>query len=67
MCYKDEVQKKNADKLQRKFEEDNIPVFIRDYFYNLNSEAGKLNYFSIIISMLNWMIEHKRIVCQSIS
>ena len=53
--------------MQRKFEEDNIPVFIRDYFYNLNSEAGKLNYFSIIISMLNWIIEHKRIVCQSIS
>ena len=67
MCYKDEVQKKNADKLQRKFEEDNIPVFIRDYFYNLNSEAGKLNYFSIIISMLNWMIEQKRINCKSIS
>ena len=67
MCYKDEVQKKNAEKLQRKFEEDNIPVFIRDYFYNLNSEAGKLNYYSIITSMLNWMIEHKRINVKSIS
>ena len=67
MCYKDEVQKKNAEKLQRKFEEDYIPVFIRDYFYNLNSEAGKLNYYSIITSMLNWMIEHKRINVKSIS
>ena len=67
MCYKDQVQKKNADKLQRKFDEDNISAFIRDYFYNLNSEAGKLNYYSIIISMLNWMCEHKRINCQSIS
>lgn len=61
MCYKDEVQKKNADKLQRKFDEDNVPMFIRDYFYNLNSEAGKLNYYSIIISMLKWMIENNRI------
>lgn len=67
MCYKDELQKKNADKLQRKFDEDNVPMFIRDYFYNLNSEAGKLNYYSIIISMLNWMIEHKRINCKFIS
>lgn len=67
MCYKDEVQKKNANKLQRKFEEDNVPVFIRDYFYNLNSEAGKLNYYSIIIAMLNWMIEHKRINRKCIS
>lgn len=67
MCYNDTVQKKNAEKLQRKFEQDHIPAFIRDYFYNLNSEAGKLNYYSIIISMLNWMIERKRMSCKSIS
>lgn len=67
MCYKDEVQKKNADKLQRKFEEDKIPIFIRDYFYNLNSEAGKLSYYSVIISMLNWMVNDKRIEKESVS
>ncbi len=67
MCYKDEIQKKNAKKLQRKFDEDNIPLFIRDYFYNLNSEAGKLNYYSIITSMLCWMIEHDRINGKSMS
>lgn len=67
MCYKDEKQKMNSDKLQRKFKEGNIPEFIRDYFYNLNSESGKLNYYSIIISMLNWMIEHKKINCKSVS
>lgn len=61
MCYKDEVQRKNSEKLQKKFDEDNVPKFIRDYFYNLNSEAGKLNYYSVIISMLNWMIDNKRI------
>lgn len=67
MCYKDEVQKKNADKLRRKFEQDNVPTFISDYFYNLNSEAGKLNYYSVIISMLNWMIDSNRIKRESVS
>lgn len=67
MCYKDEVQRKNAEKLQRKFDEDNIPGFIRDYFYNLNSEAGKLNYYSIIISMLRWMVENNRIKKDTLS
>lgn len=67
MCYKDEVQRKNAEKLQRKFEKDNIPGFIRDYFYNLNSEKGKLNYYSIIISMFRWMIDNKRIKRESVS
>lgn len=67
MCYKDELQKKNADKLQKKFNKENVPGFIRDYFYNLNSEAGKLNYYSVIMGMLNWMISHGRIKKNSIS
>lgn len=66
MCYKDELQKKNAAKLQRKFEEDNVPGFIRDYFYNINSEAGKLNYYSVIAGMLNWMLSEGRINKESI-
>lgn len=67
MCYKDEVQRKNAEKLQRKIEKDNVPAFIRDYFYNLNSEAGKLNYYSVIMSMLNWMIDNNRIKKESVA
>lgn len=67
MCYKDELQKKNAGKLQKKFEEDNLPRFIRDYFYNLNSEAGKLNYYSIIINLLKWIIDNKRVEKKSIA
>ena len=66
MCYKDEVQKKNAEKLRKKFEQDNVPAFISDYFYNLNSEAGKLNYYSVIMSMINWMIDSKRIKKESV-
>lgn len=67
MCYKDEKQRKNAEKLQRKFEEDNVPGFIRDYFYNLNSEAGKLNYYSVIMGMFKWMLTDGRIKKQYIS
>lgn len=67
MCYKNEVQKKNAEKLQRKFEEVNAPKFLRDYFYTLNSEAGKLNNWSVIIGLLNWLIAEKRIDKDSIA
>lgn len=67
MCYKDEVQKKNAEKLQRKFEETNAPQFLKDYFYNLNSEAGKLNNWSVITGLLNWLIKEKRISKKSIA
>lgn len=66
MCYKDEVQRKNAEKLQRKFEQDNVPGFIKDYFYNLNSEKGKLNYYSVIIGMLRWMLSEGRIKKDSV-
>lgn len=67
MCYKEEVQKKNEAKLQRKFEEENVPQFLIDYFYNLNSEAGKLNYWCVISKFLNWLLEERRIKKQSIS
>lgn len=67
MCYKDELQKRNAVKLQRKFDEDDIPNFIRDYFNFMNSEAGKLNYWSIINRFLKWCIQEKRISKQNIS
>ena len=67
MCYKDELQRKNEEKLQRRFKEDNVPAFIRDYFYNLNSAAGKLNYYSVISQMLKWMVTNKRIKKESIA
>ena len=67
MCYKNEIQKKNAEKLQRKFEEDNIPAFIRDYFSFMNSEAGKLNYWGTIKKFLMWCIERNDIRKDNIS
>jgi len=46
MCYKNEVQKKNAEKLQKKFEEDNVSAFIQTYFINIKSKKGAINYYS---------------------
>ena len=50
MCYKDEVQKKNAEKLQRKFEDDNVPEYIK-------SKAGAINYWSAIKNFINWAMD----------
>ena len=33
MCYKDEVQRKNTEKLNKKFEQDNTPGFIQITMY----------------------------------
>ena len=52
MCYKDEVQKKNAEKLQRKFEEDNVPKFIRDYFSCAFRIISLTNFKSVIFFIL---------------
>ena len=48
MCYKDEVQRKNTEKLQRKLNEDNVPGFIRDYLEDIESKSGALNYWAVI-------------------
>ena len=59
MCYKDEVQRKNAEKLQRKFDEDNVPEFIRRYFINIKSKAGAVNYLIAIKDFIQWIINNK--------
>lgn len=56
MCYKDEVQKRNAEKLQRRFEKDNVPGFIRDYLEDIGSKNGALNYWSALRDFLLWLI-----------
>ena len=62
MCYKDEVQRKNAEKLQRKFDQDNVPGFIRDYLEDIDSKAGALNYWSAIRDFLLWLISDGKII-----
>lgn len=59
MCYKDEVQRKNAEKLQKKFEEDKTPMFIQKYFINIESKAGAINYYIAIKDLLLWIMNKK--------
>lgn len=58
MCYKDELQRKNAEKLQRKFEEDRVPGFIQKYFVNIESKAGAINYWIAIKDLLLWLMKN---------
>ena len=59
MCYKIEVQNKNEEKLQRKFDEENISLFIQKYFINIESKAGAINYWVAIRDLLLWLMEKK--------
>lgn len=59
MCYKIEVQKKNEEKLQKKFNDENIPLFIQKYFINIESKAGAINYWVAIRDLLLWLMEKK--------
>ena len=58
MCYKIEVQNKNAEKLNKKLEELNAPQFLRDYLNELESKNGALNYLVAIKDFLQWLIEN---------
>lgn len=68
MCYKIEVQNKNAEKLNRKLDELNLPIYMRKYFtVRIESKAGALNYLGVIVDLLNWFIEEKLIDKTNIS
>ena len=58
MCYKIEVQNKNAEKLNKKLDELNAPKFLRDYLNELESKNGALNYLVAIKNFLQWLIEN---------
>lgn len=68
MCYKLEVQKKNEEKLNKKLDELNLPIYMRKYFtVKIESKAGALNYLGVITDLLNWFIEQKLIDKSDIS
>ena len=68
MCYKIEVQNKNAEKLNRRLDELNLPINMRKYFtVKIDSKAGALNYLGVIVDLLNWFIEEKLIDKTNIS
>ena len=58
MCYKIEVQNKNAEKLNKKLDELNAQQFLRDYLNELESKNGALNYLVAIKDFLQWLIEN---------
>lgn len=65
MCYKDEIQRKNAEKLEQKLNNDNVPIFIRDYLEDIESKAGALNYWSALKDFLIWLIGDRKIISKS--
>lgn len=65
MCYKQELQDKNEAKLQKKFDEENISLFIQKYFINIESKAGAINYWVAIRDLLLWLMD-KKIINKSV-
>ncbi len=59
MTYKEELQNKNAEILQRRFNEESIPVFIRRYFIDLDSKAGALKYWGVIRDCMIWLMDNQ--------
>ena len=68
MCYKSEVQKKNEEKLKRRFENDGTPDFIQRLFVNLGrSKATSITYWIAIKDLLQYMIDNNIITKEKIS
>lgn len=69
MCYKDEVQKKNAEKLQKRFDQDNVPEFIQRLFSNIGggSKATSITYWNAVRDLLQHMIDWNIIKKNSIA
>lgn len=65
--YKDELQKRNGEKLQKKFDEHSVPMFIQRYFINLGNKNSCLTYWCAIKQMLLWMVQNKIIKKDSIA
>lgn len=66
MCYKIEVQNKNAKKLNKKLDELSAPQFLRGYLNELESKSGALNYLVAIKDFLLWLIRNNIIKKDSI-
>ncbi len=57
MCYKAEVQKRNEEKLEKIFDEYNVPKFIKGSYSDIGSRATRLNYWCTIKDTLLWLME----------
>lgn len=54
MCYKDNKQRMENEKLDSKIKD--MPQFIKDYFVFLSSSGSKLNYWSNLRKLFEWLI-----------
>lgn len=61
MCYKDQLQAKNAAKLKQRMENDQVPMFMRIYFEDIESKAGAINYWAAIKDFIMWLM-HENIL-----
>ena len=65
--YKDAVQKRNEENLQRQFDQYNVPSFVQKYFINLESKSSCISYWVTIKHLLEWSIKKKLIKKNNIS
>lgn len=65
--YKDEVQKRNEESLQKRFNQDTVPQFIQKYFINLESKSSCISYWITIKQLLDWSIKKKLIKKNNVS
>lgn len=60
--YKDELQKKNGEILEKEFSKYHVPLFIQCYFVKLNSKASQITYWNAIKDLLLWSMKNKIIL-----
>lgn len=57
MCYKAELQKKNEEKLNEQFTQENVPMFIQEaVIMRISGRNTRLMVWHTVKEMLNWMI-----------
>lgn len=67
MTYREQLQRKNEQMLQKCFDNDNVPMFIQDYFLDIASRASRRNYWITIRDMLKYFMSICIINKQNIS
>jgi len=69
MCYKEEVQKRDEEKLQKMFQKDGTPEFIQRLFTIIekNSKATSVTYWIVIRDMLQYMVDFNIIAKEKIA
>lgn len=69
MCYKDELQQKNKEKIEHRFAEDNTPQFIQRFFIKFasRSQASALTYYTALKNFFEWCIEKHYIMKENFS